>query len=52
MFWVKARQGVRAEITELLLGQQLMLQMSFEENRQVFGHSRALKASQVSISLN
>lgn len=37
MFWVKERQGVRAEITELSLGQQLMLQMSLEESRQVLG---------------
>ncbi|XP_030134669.4 transmembrane protein 61 isoform X1 [Taeniopygia guttata] len=46
MCWVKARQAVRAGITELLLGQQLVLQMSCEENRQAFGHSRAPKASQ------
>lgn len=52
MLWVKERQGVQTEITELLLGQQLMLQMSFEESRQAFGHSRAPKASWVSISLN
>lgn len=43
---------MRAEITELLRGQQLMLQMSFEESRQAFGLSRAAKASQVSVSLN